>query len=76
MRCYFINKNDSPYFESNIFHGIIQYLQTGVNNARLKQVAKNFLLVVDDIKTMEAMQRFLQRMHDGVIKPMKEKPKA
>lgn len=75
MRCYFINKNDSPYFESPVFHGIIQYLQTGVNNARLKQVAKNFLLVVDDIKTMEAMLRFLQRMHDGVIKPLREKPK-
>jgi transcription-repair coupling factor (superfamily II helicase) len=69
LRCYFINKNDSPYFESPVFHGIIQYLQTGVKNARLKQVAKNFLLVADDIKTMQDMQRFLQRMHSGVIKP-------
>jgi len=68
LRCYFINKNDSPYFESPVFHNIIQYLQTGVNNARLKQVAKNFLLVVDDVKTMLAMQRFLQKMHNGVIK--------
>ncbi|HWB25908.1 MAG TPA: transcription-repair coupling factor [Chitinophagaceae bacterium] len=68
MRCYFINKNDSPYFESSVFHNIIQYLQTGVNNARLKQVAKNFLLVVDNVKSMEDMRRFLQRMHKGVIK--------
>lgn len=67
LRCYFINKNDSPYFESNIFHGIIKYLQTGVKNARLKQVAKNFLLVVDDIKTMKGMQRFLQLMSNEVV---------
>ena len=66
LRCYFINKNDSPYFESPIFHGIIKYLQTGVKNARLKQVAKNFLLVVDDVKTMKALQRFLQLMRNEV----------
>lgn len=69
LRCYFINKNDSPYFESNLFKNILQYLQTGTNKARLKQVAKNFLLVVDDIKDMEAMLRFLQRMREHVCTP-------
>src|SRR5256714_13684305 len=34
LRCYFINKNDSPYFESDIFKNILQYLQTGINKAR------------------------------------------
>jgi transcription-repair coupling factor (superfamily II helicase) len=68
LRCYFINKNDSPYFESNVFKNILQYLQTGTNKARLKQVAKNFLLVVDDIKNMELMLQFLQRVQQEVIK--------
>jgi len=68
MRCYFINRNDSPYFESDIFKNILQYLQTGTNKGRLKQVAKNFLLVVDDVKNMEAMQKFLHLMHKAVIK--------
>jgi len=67
LRCYFINKNDSPYFESELFKNILGYLQTGTNKARLKQAAKNFLLVVDDIKDMEAMHRFLDKMHKGVI---------
>jgi transcription-repair coupling factor (superfamily II helicase) len=67
LRCYFINKNDSPYFESGTFKNIIQYLQTGTNKARLKQAGKNFLLVVDDIKNMNDMHRFLQLMHNGVI---------
>lgn len=67
LRCYFINKNDSPYFEADVFKNILQYLQTGTNKARLKQSAKNFLLVVDDIKDMSDMHRFLERMHKGVF---------
>ena len=68
LRCYFINRNDSPYFESDIFKNILQYLQTETNKARLKQVAKNFLLVVDDVKDMPALHRFLKFMHTGVLK--------
>jgi len=67
MRCYFINKNDSPYFETELFKNILGYLQTGTNKARLKQAGKNFLLVVDDIKNMEQMLRFLTLMQKGVI---------
>lgn len=67
LRCYFINKNDSPYFESDIFQGIMQYLQTGTNKARLKQVGKNFLLVVNDVDDMNVMLSFLQRMHNAVV---------
>ena len=66
MRCYFVNKNDSPYFESNLFKDILQYLQTETNKGKLKQVAKNFLLVVDDIKNMNEMERFLNLMNKAV----------
>ncbi len=66
LRCYFINKNDSPYFESDAFKNIMQYLQTSTNKARLKQVGKNFLLVVNDVNDMDVMLQFLQRMHDAV----------
>jgi len=66
LRCYFINKNDSPYFESDVFRGIMQYVQTETNKARLKQVGKNFLLVVNDVDDMNVMLEFLQRMHSSV----------
>ncbi|HXL58128.1 MAG TPA: TRCF domain-containing protein, partial [Chitinophagaceae bacterium] len=75
LRCYFINKNDSAYFESDVFKNILQYLQTGINKARLKQVAKNFLLVVDDVKDMNMLHRFLKLMHNAVVKS-KEKAYA
>ncbi len=67
LRCYFINKNDSPYFESDTFKNILSFLQTGTNKGRLKQVAKNFLLVVDDIKNMDEMLSFLQLMERNVL---------
>ena len=67
MRCYFINKNDSPYFESDLFKNILAYLQTGTNKAHLKQVAKNFLLVADNVKGMEEMLRFLEGMRKSVV---------
>jgi transcription-repair coupling factor (superfamily II helicase) len=46
---------------------VLAYLQTGTNKARLKQTGKMFLLVVDDIKSMEQLYRFLSLMHKGVI---------
>jgi transcription-repair coupling factor (superfamily II helicase) len=67
LRCYFINRPDSPYFESALFKNVLAYLQTGTNKARLKQAGKNFLLVVDYIKDMNAMLRFLDGMHKGVV---------
>lgn len=67
LRCYFINRPDSPYFESELFKQVLAYLQTGTNKARLKQAGKNFLLVADHIKDMQAMHDFLERMHKVVL---------
>jgi transcription-repair coupling factor (superfamily II helicase) len=62
MRLYFVSNPDSPYFESAVFNHILQYIQTRTANARLKQVGKNFLLVVDRIKKMSDVQWFLEGM--------------
>ncbi len=63
LRCYFINRPDSHYFESAIFNNIINYLQTGTNKARLKQNGKLFMLIAEPVKTMEEMHRFLSGLH-------------
>ena len=73
LRCYFINKPDSPYFESDLFKNVLAYLQTGTNKGRLKQTGKVFLLVVEPVKGMEEMHRFLAQMHHTVLaKPATE----
>ena len=63
LRCYFINRHDSPYFESELFQHILQYLQTGTNKAKLKQAGKVFMLIVNPVKSMDEMHRFLKGMH-------------
>jgi transcription-repair coupling factor (superfamily II helicase) len=67
LKCYFINRPDSPYFESETFNRILNYLQTGTNKAKLKQVGKLFLLVVEPVSTMNETHSFLQRMHAACL---------
>jgi transcription-repair coupling factor (superfamily II helicase) len=62
MRLYFVNNPDSPYFESDTFNHILDHIQKHTKNARLKQVGKNFLLVVDKMKNMRAVLEFLNGM--------------
>ena len=66
LKCYFINKPDSPYFESETFKRILSFIQTQTNKARLKQVGKLFLLIVDDVSTMKDIYSFLKRMNEYV----------
>jgi transcription-repair coupling factor (superfamily II helicase) len=60
LRCYFVNNPDSPYFESHAFNCILDYVQTRTNKARLKQTGRNFMLIVDDIESMEKLFGFLK----------------
>jgi len=68
LRCYFINRADSPYFESDTFHSILQYIQVQTNKARLKQSGKNFILTFQDTRSMPQMCHLLQRMQAAVKK--------
>ena len=71
LKCYFINRPDSPYFESNVFQPFFNIFKQETNKARLRQVGKLFMLVVEPVKNMKEMLHFLQRMHSGVIKKEK-----
>jgi transcription-repair coupling factor (superfamily II helicase) len=66
LRCYFINKPDSPYFESETFQNILSFIQTETNKARLKQAGKLFLLAVDEVRSMDELFQFLSRMQHFV----------
>jgi transcription-repair coupling factor (superfamily II helicase) len=69
LRCYFINRPDSPYFESDIFRLILEYLQKHTNKAKLKQAGKHFLLVVNDVRSMADLLGFLKRMSNFALAP-------
>ncbi len=62
LRCVFVNNPDSPYFESDTFNKLLNYVQTRTNKARLKQTGRNFMLIVEDIRTMGQLLDFLADM--------------
>lgn len=62
LKCFFVGNPESPYFQSNIFNGILSFLQIGTNKARLKQVGKNGILIVERIQSMNDIFTFLSRM--------------
>ena len=71
LRCYFINKHDSPYFESATFQEIISFIQTQTNKARLKQSGKLFILIAEPVSSMNEMHDFLFSMHKHCISSRK-----
>lgn len=66
MRLYFVSNPDSPYFESDTFNHIMSYIQKHTNNARLKQVGKNFMLLVDRVKSMGDVLWFLEGIYKSL----------
>ncbi|HQR00165.1 MAG TPA: transcription-repair coupling factor, partial [Ferruginibacter sp.] len=66
LRCFFVGNPDSPYFQGGVFNGILKFLQTGTNKAKLKQVGKNGILVVEQVRSMADLHDFLDRMSKSV----------
>lgn len=62
LRFYFINNPESTYFESETFNNIMQCIQTQLANARLKQVGKNFMLIIENVNTMSDVEWILKGM--------------
>jgi transcription-repair coupling factor (superfamily II helicase) len=69
LKCFFVSNPDSPYFQSNTFIRLLQFLQEGTNKARLKQTGKNGILIVEDIKNMSVLWGFLKKMQLAVSLP-------
>jgi transcription-repair coupling factor (superfamily II helicase) len=68
LKCFFVGNPDSPYFQSATFNGILQFLQTGTNKGKLKQVGKNGILVVENMRSMNDLYDLLFKMHLAVVK--------
>jgi len=66
VKCYFINRPDSPYFESSTFNNILNFIQKQTNKAKLRQAGKLFLLVLQDMKSMQTLLQFMQQMSRSV----------
>jgi transcription-repair coupling factor (superfamily II helicase) len=62
LKCFFVSNPDSPYFQSEVFDGILNFIQKQTNKARLKQAGKNGILIVNDIQNMHQLYTFISKM--------------
>jgi len=69
LRCYFIRNEESPYFESDLFHCILQYVPTkGDRHLSFKKSNTHFILVRDDVSTLKVALKVLGDLKKGCIK--------
>lgn len=63
LKCFFVNNPDSPYFDSPVFQDkIMRWVQVGTNKAKLKQTGRNFMLIVDDVDSMDSLEKTLREI--------------
>lgn len=67
LKCHFVANHESPYFQSETFNRILEYVTTRTNKAQLKQIGVHGILFVRDITSMETLLVFLQKMHGFVV---------
>jgi transcription-repair coupling factor (superfamily II helicase) len=67
LKCFFVGNPESAYFTSRTFEQILDYIQTKTNKAKLKQVGKNGILIVQDIPNMKSLYRFLKHVEASVF---------
>jgi transcription-repair coupling factor (superfamily II helicase) len=66
LKCHFVPNHESPYFQSETFNRILEFVTTRTNKAQLKQIGVHGILFVREIKSMEALLDFLGKMHGFV----------
>ena len=67
LKCFFVANPDSPYFSSKTFEGILDFIQTKTNKAKLKQVGRNGILIIQDIQKMKDLFQFLKKMRANIL---------
>jgi transcription-repair coupling factor (superfamily II helicase) len=74
LRCFFVNRPDSPYFESETFKQLLDYAQKNMNKAHFKQVGRSFILIIKEVKSMQHCYATLEKIHIGVFASQQKSP--
>lgn len=62
LKLYFVSNPDSPYFESSTFQHILNTIQLSIKNAHLKNIGKNFMLIIDSVSGIDDVNKIMQKM--------------
>ncbi|MEL6862933.1 MAG: transcription-repair coupling factor [Bacteroidota bacterium] len=68
LRCYFITNPQSPFFETDLFRNMVQYIAVNGEKEQMtfKKSVKHFILVKDHVKSLTAACRTLQELKSAL----------
>ena len=64
MSLYFVNRFDSPYYQSEAFGKVIAYLQNNPKRCNLKEVNNKRYMTISGVKDIETAKTVLNEMTD------------
>jgi len=66
MKCYFLENQESPYYESKIFAKILDHLQRNPQVGKLKQTNRFLILIINDVNNLHQSMEHLQNLTDVI----------
>lgn len=65
LRCYFLQNQNSAYYQSPLFMSILQHIHKHLPKASFKQSKESFLLVFEHINTMKEVRQLLSNIYEA-----------
>jgi transcription-repair coupling factor (superfamily II helicase) len=66
MVAYFISKQDSEYYNTNIFKGILQYAQKHPKQCSLKEQGARFYISIQNVSSVQDVMRIFNEMESSI----------
>ncbi len=69
LRCYFVENPQSPYFETDLFQKIVQYVATEGQNDGLsfKKTHRHFIMIKSGVRSLRAANEVLEKLENAVV---------
>ncbi|MCP4123347.1 MAG: transcription-repair coupling factor [Bacteroidetes bacterium] len=69
LKCYFIQNQESPFYDSPIFGLIMSFVQAQGNRCTLKQSVNHLILIFPDVQNMTRARAIFNELLDAISKP-------
>jgi transcription-repair coupling factor (superfamily II helicase) len=68
---YFVSNQESPYYQSAVFSGILAYLQTQSKEVKMKEKSNKLSLVFPKVNSITQIKSIFDEMHERVLNTQK-----
>ncbi|MBK9505436.1 MAG: transcription-repair coupling factor [Chitinophagales bacterium] len=69
LRCYFVENPESVFYDSPLFHNIMQLIAQKKTTGIIKQTDKHLILIFEQVQSMSHARQLLQNMHQNLFSP-------